>query len=461
MDFVNTASFRDPDGFIFHKNGEIFRQINKQAAEDFEFFLSSNLYEELAKENKIIKFAITDISNSIEKENAYKIIKPEKISFISYPYEWSFSQLKDAALLTLDILKKAMEKGMSLKDASAYNIQFIGCNPIHIDTLSFEKLKEGKPWVAYGQFCRHFLAPLALCAYKDMRLNLLFKNHLDGVPLDMASRLLPLSSYFNLSIFIHIHLHSSAEKKYSNFNINLKENRRKIDKLGLLGILDSLESAISGLKMKNIDTEWSDYYEKINYTQEGFNHKKTIVDELIKQISKEKGIAIDFGANNGIFSRFPAKYGFYTISLDLDPIAVNNNYQQCKKENEKSILPLIIDLFNPSPSIGWMQQERKGFMERCNADLGLALALVHHLAISNNLPFYKIAEFFAKTVKNLIIEFIPKNDSQVKKMLLNRDNTFEKYTEETFEKDFERHFNIRQKISIKDSLRKIYLMERK
>lgn len=461
MDFVNTASFRDPDGFIFHKNREIYRQINKQAADDFEFFISSHLYDELAEQEKIIKFSDADISYSIEPETVYKIIKPEKIPFISYPYEWSFSQLKDAALLTLDIQRKAVEKGMSLKDASAYNIQFLGCRPLHIDTLSFEKLQEGKPWVAYGQFCRHFLAPLALCAYKDIRLNLLLKNHLDGIPLDMASKLLPFSSYFNLSVLVHLHLHSKAETKYSALNIDLKDNKKKIDKLGLLGILDSLESAVSSLKMKNIDTEWSNYYEETNYTQESFNHKKIIVDELIKTAPKEKGIAIDFGANNGAFSRLLSKHGFYTIAMDMDLVTVEKNFHQCKKDNEKNILPLVMDLFNPSPSIGWMQQERKGLMERCNADLGLALALIHHLAISNNLPFYKIAEFFYENVKNLIIEFVPKHDSQVQKMLLNRGNTFENYTEEMFDKNFARYFNIKEKINIKHSLRKIYLMEKK
>ena len=188
-----SSSFRDPAGFIFFHNGEIFRQINQVCREDFDLLITSGLYERLTKKRKLVSHK--EIETSLQnQQSGYKIIKPEKIKFISYPYEWSFSQLKDAALLTLNIEKEALNFGMSLKDASAYNIQFQDGHPILIDTLSFTKYISGEPWIAYKQFCQHFLAPLALISQNDVRLSELLKSYIDGIPLDLTSKLLPFST---------------------------------------------------------------------------------------------------------------------------------------------------------------------------------------------------------------------------------------------------------------------------
>jgi len=200
-----TSSFRDPSGFLFEKDGELYRQINVSYFKDYDMLMTSGLYKELIDKKLLIP----------HKEQGYEIIKPEKIPFISYPYEWTFSQLKDTALLTLKIMKISLEHGMILKDASAYNVQFIGCKPIFIDTLSFEKYKEGEAWVAYKQFCQHFLAPLALMAYMDVRLNSLFKSFIDGIPLDLANKLLPIKAKMKPSLFMHLSLNSKFQKKYS------------------------------------------------------------------------------------------------------------------------------------------------------------------------------------------------------------------------------------------------------
>lgn len=264
-----SSSFRDPNGFIFESNGEFYRQINHSYSENYDLLMSSGLYEKLVKENLLVPHTEDD---KIQKpENAYKIIKPEKIPFISYPYEWSFSELKDAAKITLQIQKIALDFGMSLKDASTYNIQFLKDHFVFIDTLSFEKYVQDKPWVAYKQFCQHFLAPLALMSYKDIRLNQLLRIFIDGVPLDLASSLLPSSSLFKFSSLSHIHLHAKSQKHYSDKKVKTSESKLSLSRLKAL--VQSLEGAVNGLKWKPEGTEWSNYYEDTNYSDESFNQK--------------------------------------------------------------------------------------------------------------------------------------------------------------------------------------------
>lgn len=238
------SSFRDPSGFIFKREGVIYRQVNLAYKENYDLLMNSGLYDELVKSGLLIGHAEVPIEPELPV-SAYKIIKPNPIGFISYPYEWCFSQLKDAALTTLTIHKKSLELGLSLKDCSAYNIQFVEGKPVFIDTLSFEKYKEGEPWVAYQQFCKHFLCPLALMSYTDVRLNQLFRIFIDGVPLDLGARLLPSSTKFKFSLFTHIHMLAKAQQKYSD--AASKAKGRKISRQAFLGLIDSLETSIRKL----------------------------------------------------------------------------------------------------------------------------------------------------------------------------------------------------------------------
>jgi len=450
------SSFRDPSGFLFYKNDFLYRQINIEYKDNYNLLMKSGLYDALVK-NKLL-IAHKEINEQeIENKNVYKIIQPELINFISYPYEWCFSQLKDSALATLAIQKKSLEFGMSLKDASSYNIQLKDGKPLLIDTLSFEKYQEGKPWIAYKQFCEHFLAPLALMSYKDVQLNRLLQIYLDGIPLDLANSLLPTKAYYKLSLLSHIKFHSKSQKHFSDKKINI--NKHKMSRLAIKGLIDNLESSIKNLKWKPSDTEWADYYEETNYSKASTQNKKQIVDKFLENI-KPKNLW-DLGANTGIFSQISADKGISTISFDLDPAVVEKNYLRCIKIGEKNILPLIIDITNPSPAIGWENKERLSLIERGPADAVLALAILHHLAISNNLPFDKIAHFFNKICNYLIIEFIPKDDSQIQKLLLNREDVFPNYTKQNFEHEFSKYFIIKKSFKIKDSKRILYLMQKK
>ena len=445
-----SGSFRDPAGFIFFSKGIAYRQVNNSYKEDWDLFIKSGLYKDLIKNRLIIKHK--ELKLKTKDPLCYKILQPDQIPFVSYPYEWSFSQIKDAALTTLEILKMALLHGMVLKDASAYNIQFIGGKLILIDTLSFTKYIEGEPWIAYRQFCQHFLAPLALISFKDYRLNLLTKSYIDGIPLDLVSSLLPMNSRFNFSLFTHIFMHAKSQKLFAKRAVL----RRKVSRFGIESIILSLESLVRNLKWENEISEWGDYYSQTNYSQHSFNNKKEIVSRMLAKT--KQNIIWDIGANTGVFSEIASQNAKQVISFDNDPATIEKNYLRVKRKEFKNILPLVIDLTSPSPSLGWQNEERMSLLERGPADIALALALIHHLAISNNLPFRKIASFFAKISNNLIIEFVPKSDSQAQRLLATREDIFNQYDEENFEKSFLEFFTILERHPIKSSKRVIYKM---
>ena len=451
-----SASFRDPSGFLFTREGTLYRQVNRKYQKEYERLMESGLYEKLVKAGLLVPHTeVNDVP--AESGECFKVIRPARVSFISYPYEWSFGQLKDFALATLSIQKRALKAGMSLKDASAYNIQFLRGKATLIDTLSFELYKEGQPWVAYRQFCQHFLAPLALMALKDVRLSQLLRVYIDGIPLDLASELLPWRTRLNFGLLTHIHLHAGAQKKYSGEEV--KSRGGSMSKQAMTGLIESLESTVRKLDWKPGGTEWGNYYDITNYSDSAFDHKKQLVGDWTRRV--QPSLVWDLGANNGVFSRVAAEANgeAQVISWDIDPAAVEQNYRQVKTEKHERLLPLLLDLTNPSPAIGWANRERDSFGERGPADLTLALAVIHHLAISNNVPLPQLADFFAATGKWLVIEFVPKPDSQVQKLLASREDIFPDYTREGFEAAFSPKFKLHEAVPVKESERVLYLME--
>jgi hypothetical protein len=448
------SSFRDPSGFLFYQDGLIFRNVSQAYRAHYDQLLDSGLYEALAAAGLLISHEEVDSPNP-ETASAYKVIQPEQIPFISYPYEWSFSQLKNAALTTLRIQKKALEYNMSLKDCSAYNLQFIRGKPVFIDTLSFEAYREGEPWIAYRQFCQHFLAPLALMSLRDIRLGQLLRVYIDGVPLDLASSLLPISSRFQFSLSAHIHLHAKSQKRFAAKPLPVSEG--KLSRIAFLGLIDSIERAVQKLTWRPQGTEWVDYLDENSYSETSLEHKKKAISALIDETYAEQ--VWDLGANTGFFSRVPASKGILAISADNDPACVEVNYQTCVRDHETHVMPLLLDLTNPSPGIGWGHEERMSLMERGPADVVMALALLHHLAISNNVPFDRIASFLSRICHWLIIEFVPKSDLQVQRLLSTREDIFDDYRQQAFEDAFGRHFSIRKSIQIQGSERVLYLMQ--
>lgn len=456
------ASFRDPSGFVFVGNGVLYRQVNRVYRENFELLTSSGLYARLTDAGLLVRHEVIDCA-APEPELAYRVIRPELIPFVSFPYEWCFSQLKEAALATLRIQELALKHGMVLKDASAYNIQFVDSRAVFIDTLSFEAYKEGEAWCAYQQFCRHFLAPLALMATSDVRLALLLRDFIDGIPLDLAAKLLPLRSRFNLPLLLHIHLHAKSQAKYSDSHgseAGAKPQARsaRMTRQALEGLIANLKSAVTALKWQPAGTEWGDYYSDTNYSSSAMQDKLRLVAEFVEKAAPRS--LWDLGANTGVFSRVASERGISTVSFDIDPAAVEKNFRQCQGKKENHLLPLLLDLTNPSPALGWQHEERDSLIGRGPVDTVMALALIHHLAISNNVPLPKLARFFSSICRFLIIEFVPKSDSQVKRLLASRPDIFPNYDEEGFERAFAGYFVQLEARQVAGSERTLYLMQK-
>ena len=446
------GSFRDPSGFVFECDGALYRQVNSSYRENYDRLMRSGLYDKLVEEGWLVAHQEVELRQAAAP-GAYKVLRPDRVPFISYPYEWCFSQLKDAALATIRIQKLAFEHGLSLKDSSAYNIQFVEGRPVLIDTLSFESYQEGEPWVAYRQYCQHFLGPLALIANRDFRLASLLKHYIDGIPVDLASALLPARTRLKWPLLIHIHLHARSQTKHAGAKVARSQN--KVTRLGFQGLMDSLESGAAALHWRP-QGDWAQYYSETNYSEPAFERKKELVSEFLQQSGAAE--VWDLGANVGLFSRLAADQGKPTLSMDLDPASVEANYLECRKSGRTQVMPLLIDLVNPSPSLGWASRERDSLIERGPTDLAMALALIHHLVIANNVPLLDVAKFLAKLCRGLIIEFVPKQDSQVQRLLASRVDIFDDYTQQGFERAFEQCFSLERTASIDGTERVLYLM---
>ncbi len=447
------GSFRDNAGYVFFADGQPYRHVNRIFGPDFDALKSTGLLKELHTEGLLVPHVEVPF-DSDEFPEAIALLKPEKLHIISYPYEWSFNQLREAALCTLEIQHRALDKGMTLKDASAYNIQFRNGLPTLIDTLSLERYVEGAPWVAYRQFCQHFLAPLALMANVSPEMSTLLRSNIDGIPLELTSKILPKRTRLSPGILLHIHMHAGSQRRHS---YGLKAPG-KMSKLGFYGLIDSLRRTITKLDWRPKDTVWGEYYANTNYSSAAMASKREIVRNSIYE--HRPRIVWDIGANTGEFSRIAAEKAELVVAWDLDPAAVHQHYAIVRMRETRNVLPLLVDLTNPSPALGWAHAERDSFLQRTNAELVMALALIHHLAIGNNVPLSELARFFATLGPKLIIEFVPKSDSQVRRMLSSRRDIFPDYTKAGFEQAFKTKFHIKGESNVAESDRVIYLMER-
>lgn len=449
------GSFRDPSGFAFRRNGLVHRQVNAAYRATYDALVEARFYDEAIEAGLLVSHREL-AADEIEPDGAaYKVLLPEQLPFVSYPYEWCFGQLKEAALLTLQLQRFALERGFWLKDASAYNVQFHRGRAVLIDSLSFEAYPEGRPWVAYQQFCKHFLAPLALMSHRHVELGKLHRVYVDGVPLDVASALLPRRTRYLSSLALHVHAHARALRAHAVALASRGKATGRLGRTGLLGLIESLEGSVRALDWQPQGTPWGDYYDATSYSEEAHADKKAVVDRVTT--SGEFRSAWDLGANTGVFSRICASNALHTVAFDADPAAVEKNHRQCRSDGVSDVLPLVLDLSNPSTDQGWDNQEQMSLRARGPADLVLALALVHHLAIGNNVPFARIAQFLRRLCRTLLIEFVPKDDSQVQRLLAAREDIFGWYAEAVFLRDMESSFVLRETFALRGSEQRLHL----
>ncbi|HEY7591005.1 MAG TPA: hypothetical protein VH723_08430 [Candidatus Limnocylindrales bacterium] len=453
------GSFRDPSGFVFRRDGAVLRQINAAFAVRWDDLESSGLLDALQAKGMLVAHVPAPIDTALRPDIAHAVIRPEPIDFVSYPYEWSFGQLRDAALLTLDVQAACLEAGFTLRDATAYNVQFHRGRPILIDTLSFERALPGRPWTAYRQFCEHFLAPLALMATRDARCGLMLREFVDGIPLDLAARLLPFRTKLRLGLLSHVHLHARAQTRYANVADADRVRVATMSPLRQRALIDSLRRTVAGLRWDPSGTEWADYAEHTSYDDDAARAKDSLVRDFLAAAGGDR--VWDLGANTGRFSRIAAGLGRRVVAWDVDPAATERHYRRVRTDGETAILPLVLDLANPSPGLGWAGSERRSLAERADADTVLALALVHHLAIGRNVPLDRLAAFFAGLAPNVVIEFVPKDDPMVRRLLATREDVFADYSAEGFRAAFGRRFEILAEAPIPGMTRSLFRMRRR
>lgn len=455
------SSFRDPSGFLYTRDGVLLRQVQPGYAPHYVLLQSSGLYDALVAERLLVPHTEEPLTLEAAPGAAF-VLRPERIQFVSFPSEWSFGQLRAAALLTLRVQQAALAHGMILKDASAFNVQFTGARAIFVDTLSFERYEDGVPWVAYRQFCQHFLAPLALMARVDVRLRDLLRAHLDGVPLDLASALLPWSTKFAPWAAMHLHLHARSIAKHASTREAASSARAsaaaKVSRTGLEGLVAHLRGAVEGLSLPRLGTEWGDYESTHGYGAPEHEAKRALVARHLATAAP--ALVFDLGANTGEYSRLARDAGARVVAIDGDPVAVERAYQRLAREGDDRILPLWIDLSNPTPSHGWAHEEWASLAARGPADLVMALALVHHLAIGNNVPLEGITAYLAHLGRHAILEWVPKDDPQVLRLLSGRRDVFDGYTEDGLRAAIAVHFTVVDRAPIPGSGRVLYLLRR-
>jgi SAM-dependent methyltransferase len=472
------ASYRDPSGFVYRRDGVVLRQVNRSYAADWDALVERGFLDRLIADGLLLPHRTVGLELAAEPASAHAVIAPEPLDFVSYPYEWTFGQLRDAALLTLDLQAAAQAAGFVLKDASAFNIQFRAGRPVLIDTLSFEPAVAGRPWAAYRQFCQHFLAPLALMAYRDVRCGLLLREHIDGIPLDLASRLLPGRTRLRFGLLSHLHLHSRADRRYRRRGGRAAEAKSAgagdashttadaparaapaMSDLRRAALLDSLRSTVRRLRWDPAGTEWADYATNTSYATTAAEAKDRVVGSMLAAAGGR--IVWDLGANTGRFSRIAADLGRHVLAFDIDPGAAELHYRALGKAGTGAIQPLVMDLANPSPGLGWAGAERRSLADRANADAILALALIHHLAIGRNVPLAAIADWFARLAPHAIVEFVPKTDPMVRFLLESREDVFPDYHLDGFRAAMATRFEIVEEAPLPDSSRVLFHLRRR
>jgi hypothetical protein len=463
-------SLHDPHGYMCSHENKFYRVVLKNYQRNYDNLVSTNLFKVLIDKGLLISHSEVSLQDlGLENDSSvYKVLLPQQLDFISYPQEWSFSMLQDAAITTLKVQSIALENGFVLKDASAYNIQFQEGKPIFIDTLSFEVYENGSAWQAYRQFCQHFLAPLYLMTYTDTQLNHLFGFMKDGIPLNLAAKLLPMKARLNMGALWHIFFHAQAEDNTTKASpkATLQDKKVKQNKNFNIAFLQQLtESLLATITKLTYKTKahWSKYYQ-VNVASEYLANKIIATNNFL--IQSKTQYLWDLGTNTGEFSTLAIEKGIKTVSFDYDHDSIEVFYNKLK-ENKNSIklsklaLPLILNLAIPTPSSGWANTERKSWTERNLPDTLLALALIHHLRISDNIPLKEIAMLFSKIAPQLIIEFVPKEDEKVQILLQNKTDFYQDYTQENFEKIFKQHYTLTTSQRLLPSGRILYLFVNK
>ncbi len=459
---ADPASFKDPDARIFHQGEKVYRVFTSAGEIRYRSFLESGLSDNLTSKGYLIQALPLDEPawEKLGQDQTTLVVEHPRIPFLSYAYEWSFEMLRSAGLLQLDLMLEGLEKNFILKDATPYNVQFIGPNPVQIDVTSFEPWREGTAWVAYSQFCRMFLNPLLLTSQLGVPFQPWMRGSMDGIAPEDLSRLLPWYRKVSRGAFLDVTVQAWLNRRFGKSSESESKTARetRISKEQIAAGVRRLRRTLQNLRGPKMPSAWIEYEGEKTYTAEGEQFKDEFVDRWIAKISP--GTVWDMGCNTGRYSEIASRHSDYVIAMDNDPAVIDDLYLRLRRDTNRKIHPLVMDILNPSPSQGWNERERPGLTKRKNPDFILGLALVHHLAISGNLPLSRFVDWLGETTRNAIVEFVPKTDPMVIQLLRWREDVFDAYTREEFEGELRKRFQILETAGVPGSDRTVYMVTR-
>jgi hypothetical protein len=452
------GSFRDPHSRVFFEGEDVYRALSAEGLADWEAVESSRLFPAWVESGRLVATERADGAMPDLGDEWAALLRHERVPFVSYPYEWPFGMLKDAALLELDLLIAALDEDLILKDASPYNVQWRGSRPLFIDVGSIQRLAPGEPWAGYRQFCSLFLYPLMLQAWKDIEFQPWLRGSVEGIPPPQMRNLLSLRDRFRRGATTHVVLHARLERRYGDRGRDVRRELRAagFDKKLVRANAQGLAKVVRGLTWEPAPSEWSGYAETAPYETADAERKAAFVREAVTAIRPR--LVWDLGANDGAYSRIAAAHADYVVAADGDHVVVEQLYRTLRAEKEARILPLVLDVADPSPGLGWRGRERAALDQRGRPDLVLALALVHHLAITRNVPLAELVDWLAGLGGALVVEFVTPEDAMVERLLApKREGLHGDYRRDEFERALGDRFSVANTLEVCGGRRVLYL----
>ena len=454
------GSFRDRHGRVFYRDGSVYRALSRQAVEAWERLEKTRFFPRLVEEGLIVRtrrvYAAELASTDAPPGDWAGILRHETVPYVSYPYEWSFRMLQDAALLQLRLISESLAEGMILKDATPYNVQWNGVRPVFIDIPSFEPLPPGGAWTGYRQFCSLYLYPLMLQAYRNLPFQHWLRGSLDGISPWECRDVLSGRDLFRSGVLLHVWLQSRFQEKYGARREStaqlLKDagfNRRAI-----LSNVSRLTRLVSRLRWTPPASQWTGYAGDNTYSKPDQEAKREFVRWVVGR--KRWKTTWDLGANTGDYSRLAAAGSDTVLALERDSAAVDLLYRTLRREGPGNILPLVVNLADPSPSLGWRCRERTSLTERGSPELVLCLALIHHMVIAANIPLAEFVEWLSGLGGSLVIEFVRRDDPMVRMLLRNKEDQYNDYRMESFEECLGKYFRVHRRQELPSGSRVLY-----
>lgn len=462
---ADRGSFRDKVNRVYKYDGRILRGNDAVSGDHFRRLSQEAFFSALLRSGSVVQTHELDPDQDkgagmVRDEGWSVVLEHETIPFVSYPYEWSFSMLRDAALLQLGVLETCMENGWTLKDASPYNVQWRGACPVFIDTGSFEPWVLGEPWIGYRQFCSMFLTPLLFKKHLGIDYIPILRSRLDGIEPHEAAKYFRGLSRLKSGVPSHILLPAMVENSISRKERDRApvQQRRggRHSKAMVLGLIQGLKRVVRKLEWNVQHTDWSQYAKNHSYEDSDFILKKSFVEKNAS--SRHWGSIWDVGCNTGTFSKLVEPYSDFVLAIDGDHDSIEQLYQLEKPERGSRILPMVMDLANISPNQGWAGRERQALDNRRKPDLVMCLALIHHVRVSANIPIPHFMDWLRSLGCSVILEFVNREDEMFRKLLATKTVEYPDYNLDNFIAEAQKRYDIIDRQPLKDGHREMFFL---